>query len=182
MKLLKTISILLSVLSIIFPVLNGFSCPKSDGKFVNPHDYRSHYICSKYCPRLEYCSPSTAYFSRTREACGPEPTDWVPSFDLSGQFTMNEITDVFVQQDGYNVIMVYETPTTRSVLRARYVNRTHAIGVRTALRLINNCVLVFDARVVANNHRSYCYYGSLHSLSTRCDLLELESENFCRTY
>jgi hypothetical protein len=103
MKYLICILIPLVILSSLARTTVGFSCSKSNGRFVNPDDYWSYYNCSNNCYSFEYCPSPKAYFSRIDQLCAVEPTDWQPRFDLSGQFRSDSKSGVFVRQDGYNV-------------------------------------------------------------------------------
>ena len=180
--LLDILSIMLVLFTSTDKIAADFSCPRANGTYINSADYRSYYECSNYCPRLIYCLSSQSYFSRTNQVCAVEPTDWTPNFDLTGQFKFDEITDIFVRQEGYNVFITYNTPTTRYFLRARYINQTHAMGIQTAHRRINNCIIVFNVRIVATGNKAYCYGENLYPLSTLCDLPNNYSGNYCKVY
>ncbi|CAF4660129.1 unnamed protein product [Rotaria sp. Silwood1] len=168
----------LFLLAFIIRANNAFLCPSSNGTYVNPDDYRSYYVCSNYCYRIEYCLLPTIYFTRTNQSCVPEPPNWQTRYDLSGQFTSRENVDVFIQQQGYSLSISHETSTTHNTVIARYINETHAIGIQTVHRLLNHCITVFDARVVANGNREYCYYETFHPLSSICDFPENYSGNY----
>ncbi|CAF3928241.1 unnamed protein product [Rotaria sordida] len=161
---------------------NAFFCPSPNGTSVNPDDYRSYYVCTNYCYRLEYCLSPTIYFTRINQSCIPEPPDWRTRYDLSGQFKSNENTGVFIQQQGYTVTISHETSTAHYLLIARYINETHAIGIQTIHRLVNHCIVVLDVRIVATNNRAHCFYGTFHPLSSKCDLPETYSGNYFLFY
>jgi len=173
---------LLFLLAFIFHKSNAFSCPSAGGKYVNPDDYRSYYVCSNRCYKLEYCVSPTIYFTRTNQACMPEPPDWRTRFDLSGQFRSPEQSDTFIRQEGYSIYITHETSTTHYSLIARYINETQAIGIQTVRRLVNNCIAVFNVRIVATGNREYCSYETLYPYSSICDLPGNYTGSYCKTY
>ncbi|CAF2496689.1 unnamed protein product [Rotaria sp. Silwood2] len=172
----------LFLVTFIIRANDAFLCPSSNGVYVNPDDYRSYYVCSNYCYRLEYCVSPAIYFTRTNQTCVPEPPNWQTRYDLSGQYKSTENADVFVQQQGYSVYITHETSTTHYTLIARYINETHAIGIQTVHQLVNHCITVFDVRIVATGNGAHCYYGTFHPLSSKCDLSEKYSGNYCKKY
>jgi hypothetical protein len=172
----------LFLLAFLIHKINAFSCPNDNGMYVNPDDYRSYYVCTNRCAKLANCVSPTVYFTRTNQACVAEPPDWRTRFDLSGQFKSSDNTDVFVQQDKYQIFITHATNPTVFKAIARYINETHAVGIQTAQRLVNNCIAVFNIRIVATGIRAHCYYETLHPFSSRCDLPEDYSGNYCKTY
>lgn len=166
----------------VIPLVDAFVCPTFNGTYVNPDDYRSYYVCSNRCSNIQYCKLPGIYFTRTNQTCIPEPPDWRTRFDLSGSFRQGGNADVFIQQTRYNVYISRETLLIHSNIHARYVNETHAIGIETIHQLTNNCIAVFNARVIATGNRAFCYYGSLHPFSSQCDLPGNYSGNYCKTY
>ena len=170
------------LVAFICHTIDAFSCPSPNGTYINPDDYRSYYVCSNFCYQLEYCSPPSVYFTRINQTCIPEPPNWQARYNLTGQYKSAENTDTFIRQDKYSVYISHETSTTQHTLIARYINETHAIGIQTAHRLTNKCTVVFNVRIVATDTKAYCYYGTLHPYSSKCDLLINSSENYCKTY
>jgi Chitin binding Peritrophin-A domain len=173
---------LLLFLVCLTSLVDAFVCPTSNGTYVNPDDYRSYYVCSNRCPNIEYCKVPEIYFTRINQTCVPEPPNWRTRFDISGSFRLGGNADVFIQQNGYNVYISHETTSTHSKILARYINETHAIGIETVHRLMNNCIAVFNARIIGTGNRAYCYYGTLHPFSSRCDLPQNYSRDYCKTY
>ena len=161
---------------------DAFICPTSNGSYVNPDDYRSYYVCSNRCSIIEYCKLPGIYFTRRNQTCVSEPPDWRTRFDISGSFKIGGSSDVFIQQTGYSIYISRETISTHSKILARYINETHAVGIETVHRLMNNCIAVFNVRVIATGNRAYCYYGTLHPFSSRCDLPGNYPEDYCKTY
>lgn len=172
----------LFLVGFIFRIVSTFSCPSSYGTYVNPDDYRSYYVCSNFCYRVEYCSWPTIYFTRINQTCVPEPPNWQTRYDLSGQFKSAENSDTFIRQEQYSVYISHETSTTHYTVIARYINETHAVGIQTAHRLVNKCTVVFNVRIVATDTKAYCYYETLHPYSSACDLPPNYSGNYCKTY
>jgi hypothetical protein len=172
----------LFLLAFIIHGSSAFSCPSDSGVYVNPDDYRSYYVCSNRCYKLDYCISPKIYFTRANQTCIPDPPDWKTRFDLSGQFKSAEKTDIFIRQEGYKIYISHETSATHYALISRYINETHAIGIQTVRQLVNNCIVVFNARIVATGNRAYCYYETLHPYSPMCDLPKNYSGNYCKTY
>jgi hypothetical protein len=170
------------LLAFVIHQSDAFSCPNDNGMYVNPDDYRSYYVCSNRCSNLVSCVSPKIYFTRTNQTCVPEPPDWRTRYDLSGQFKSSDNTDVFIKQDGYQVYITHQTASTVFTVIARYINETHAIGIETAQRLVNNCIAVFDVRIVATGIGAHCFYETLHSFSSKCDLPDNYSGNYCKTY
>jgi len=172
----------LFLVAFVVHTVNTFSCPSSNGTFVNPDDYRSYYVCSNFCYQLAYCYSPTVYFTRVNQTCIPEPPNWQIRYNLSGQFKSGGNSDTFIRQEGYSVYISHETSTTHYKLIARYINETHSIGIQTAYQLMNKCTVVFNVRIVATNTKAFCYYETLHPYSSKCDLPENYSGNYCKTY
>ena len=173
---------ILFLLVVSISSVRTFSCPNLSGSYVNPDDYRSYYVCSNRCWKREQCSLPGIYFTRINQTCVPEPADWRPRFDISGSFKSGGSADVFIQQTGYNLYISEETISTQSIIIARYINETHALGIQTVHRLMNHCIAVFNARVIAMGNRAHCFYGTFHPYSSQCDLRTNYSGDYCKIY
>jgi hypothetical protein len=177
----RTMGYLLKVLIsliLISNVATTFQCPTANGSFVNPDNYRTYYSCSNYCPNLISCASHLDFYSRTEQACLPEPTGWQPHFDLTGAHTSNT---VFVRQDGYNVFYTIDSSDTEQTFIGRYVNETEVVGIVWALHKINNCVYSFNAQMRVTANKAYCYKDTLNTFSSKCGLTFV-SRDACYTY
>lgn len=182
MKFLIIIWLSLGLISSIKSTSSTF-CPTGNGTFVNPDDYRSYYVCKDFYPQLNYCSSPVAYYSRIEQKCKPEPTDWRPTFDLTGSYqTTIYPSIVFIRQDGYNVFFTRDTSTEDVTFIGRYINTTHIIGMETMVQKINNCVINYNVQMRVTNNKSYCVQNNLHPFSSKCGLNILNSFNGCYTY
>jgi hypothetical protein len=160
-------------------VVATFQCPRANGSYVNPDDYRTYYACSNYCPSLLSCASSLDFYSRTKQACLPEPTEWQPRFDVTGSHGTTQT--VFVRQDGYNVFYTSDTQDTEQTFIGRYINETQIVGMVWALRKINNCMYSFNAQMSVTAGKAYCYKDTLHAFSSKCGLTIVNNQA-CHKY
>ncbi|CAF3492663.1 unnamed protein product [Rotaria sp. Silwood1] len=162
---------------------NAFDCPNSTAIYTNPDDYRSFYVCNKYCPRLEYCISPNLYFSSNDQNCSVEPNNWIPRYYLTG--TVQPLDEfgcqVHIRQDGYQLFATCDNSTISETYTGRYVNEIHVQGIHLRRTLATNCINVFNFQIIASADRKYCATDSLHPQSSLCDLSYPYEYTYCQT-
>ncbi|CAF3085350.1 unnamed protein product [Rotaria sp. Silwood2] len=162
---------------------HAFDCPNPTAIYTNPDDYRSFYVCNKYCPRLEYCKSSNPYYLSNNKSCSVEPNNWIPRYYLTGIVQpLDEFGfPVHVRQDGYQFFATCDGNTTSETYTGRYVNETHVQGIHIRRVLTTNCINVFNFQLIASADRKYCVTDSLHPQSVICDLSYPYESTYCPT-
>jgi hypothetical protein len=161
---------------------NGFICSNSSGVYGNPDDYRSYYVCKNFCPSLEYCQSSTPYYSNNTQVCLKEPDSWIPRYYLSGVTTPDgSSSQLYVRQDGYQVLWAFDDLTASETFTGRYINETRVQGIHTRKVLATSCVNLFDVELIATADRKYCATHKLHPQSALCGHTYPYEFTYCRT-
>ena len=148
-----------------------FTCPQANGTYVNRDDYRSFYQCINGISMLQYCPSATQYYSTSNATCQDSPAEWSYIYDLTGTYTITADTEYrHVYQKDYDVYWTSDTPTVGNTFIGRYINETHIVGIQTRLIHLTGCTSVLNARMVAIDNKSFCYYTSLAIFGRACDL------------
>ncbi|CAF1478041.1 unnamed protein product [Adineta steineri] len=165
------IEILILFFTVIGIIQGSYSCAQTNGTFKNDDDFRSYYVCTNYCDRLEYCTKTTEYYSSLERICKTDGFLWIPAYSLTGvQEVTPNVQYRHFQQSNYDLYWSSETKNHQFTFTGRYINETQVVGTEIILSLKNKCILVRDVQLTVKGTKSFCTTNIENRYSMKCEL------------